>query len=146
LNAAAAALIIGAVPERAGAPIHLHGDLMSHDSTSPASSVGSVGSGDRRRRGPLLRVSRVILWLTVPLAAAVAAGGGWFYLQMRASLPLLDGERAVAGLSGRVEVTRDDLGVPTIAAASQDDVVRALGFLHAQESDFRVGKGLPVEG
>jgi penicillin amidase len=112
---------------------------MSHDSTSPASSGGSVGSGDRRRpRGPLLRVSRVILWLAIPLVAAVAAGGGWFYLQMRASLPLLDGERAIAGLSGRVEVTRDDLGVPTIAAASQDDVVRALGFLHAQDRFFQM--------
>jgi penicillin amidase len=108
---------------------------MSDDSASLASTGLPAAA---RVRGPVARTGRVFLWLTASLAAAAIAGSGWVYWEMRASLPVLDGERGVAGLSGRVEITRDDLGVPTIAAAAQADVVRALGFLHAQDRFFQM--------
>jgi penicillin amidase len=92
-----------------------------------------------RRRGRIAR--RILLVLAVLIVVlAIAAGGGWYWLRgrMEASLPQLDGERALAGLSAPVEIERDDLGVPTIRAASRVDAARALGFLHAQDRFFQM--------
>ncbi len=69
----------------------------------------------------------------------VAAGAGtWFYFQLRASLPQLDGTHPLAGLTAPVTATRDVLGVPTIRGATRPDVARALGFLHAQDRFFQM--------
>ena len=57
---------------------------------------------------------------------------------LRASLPQLEGELRLDGLSAPVEIERDDLGVPTIRGATRRDVVRATGFLHAQERFFQM--------
>ena len=54
------------------------------------------------------------------------------------SLPKLDGEVALAGLSGKVEVTSDGLGIPSIQAASQEDALRTLGWLHARDRLFQM--------
>ncbi|HEX3552724.1 MAG TPA: penicillin acylase family protein [Thermoanaerobaculia bacterium] len=89
---------------------------------------------NRLRRRILLSLG---LLLAV-LAALVLVAGLWFRHRLTASLPQLDGERRVAGLSAPVEVERDDLGVPTIRAASRLDGVRALGFLHAQDRFFQM--------
>ncbi|MDB6094937.1 MAG: Penicillin amidase [Verrucomicrobia bacterium] len=80
-----------------------------------------------------LLASVVSILLLVALAA-----GGWFYWAMRGSLPQLDGSLALAGLSAKVTITRDHLGVPTVSAGSRLDVVRALGFLHAQDRFFQM--------
>jgi penicillin amidase len=84
------------------------------------------------------RILRILAVLIVILA--VAAGAGWFWLrgELEKSLPLLDGERAVSGLTAPVEIERDDLGVPTIHAANRVDAARALGFLHAQDRFFQM--------
>jgi penicillin amidase len=68
----------------------------------------------------------------------LAAGALWAWSRVRASLPELDGERAMAGLSAPVTIERDALGVPTIRAESRLDAVRALGFLHAQDRFFQM--------
>ena len=70
------------------------------------------------------------------LLAAVAVG--WFYREMRASLPRLDGTAALPGLSANVTVARDALGVPWVRGASRADVARALGYLHAQDRFFQM--------
>ena len=57
---------------------------------------------------------------------------------LRASLPLLEGDLRVPGLSAGVVIERDDLGVPTIRGATRLDVTRATGFLHAQERFFQM--------
>ena len=67
------------------------------------------------------------------LIAAVA-----LVLTVRASLPQLDGSRAISGLSGAVHISRDDIGVVTIAAADRRDAARATGFVHAQERFFQM--------
>jgi penicillin amidase len=72
------------------------------------------------------------------VALLAALGGTWFYFQMRASLPQLDGAAALPGASAAVTVTRDALGVPTIRARHRADAARALGFLHAQERFFQM--------
>ena len=67
-----------------------------------------------------------------------AGAAGWFYVQLRASLPQLDGAAALPGLAAPVAVTRDALGMVTIQAASRVDAARALGYLHAQDRFFQM--------
>ena len=54
------------------------------------------------------------------------------------SLPKLDGELSLPGLQEKVEVTSDSLGIPTIQAASQEDALRTLGWLHARDRLFQM--------
>lgn len=74
--------------------------------------------------------------LTVVLLAVVAVACAW--LLMRGSLPVLDGDIDLPGLSAPVSVTRDALGIVTIEAASETDAVRALGYVHGQERFFEM--------
>jgi penicillin amidase len=67
-----------------------------------------------------------------------ALGASWVYWQLRASLPTLDGVVAIADLSEPVSVTRDEVGMVTIAANSRTAVARAMGFVHAQERFFQM--------
>ena len=83
----------------------------------------------------------MVRWLTriglLALALALLlAGLAWWLL--RGSLPTLDGELALAGLSAPVSVQRDALGVVTIDARSEADALRALGYVHAQERYFEM--------
>ena len=72
------------------------------------------------------------------LLLLVGAAVGWGWWQMRGSLPQLDGERPLAGLSAPVRIERDAQGVPTITAATRVDVARATGFIHAQDRFFQM--------
>jgi penicillin amidase len=65
-------------------------------------------------------------WLEEVRAAAAAA------------VPPLDGELAVAGLGEGVEVRRDAWGVPSIVAASLEDLWFAQGFVTASERLFQM--------
>ncbi len=78
-------------------------------------------------------VLRTVLF--VILLFLLAAGGmiGWFYSVARAALPQLDGTLAVRGLSAPVTVTRDAHGIPTIDAASLEDLFFAQGYVTAQD-------------
>ncbi|WP_407351287.1 penicillin acylase family protein [Luteimonas sp. R10] len=74
--------------------------------------------------------------LLVVLLLAIALLATWWLL--RGSLPALDGEVALPGLSAPVTVSRDALGVVTIDAANETDAIRALGYVHAQERYFEM--------
>ena len=52
---------------------------------------------------------------------------------MTSSLPIIDGDLKLSGLSAPVTVRRDNHGVPHIEAASQDDLLMAQGFVTAQD-------------
>ncbi|MFQ6311942.1 penicillin acylase family protein [Lysobacter capsici] len=67
---------------------------------------------------------------------AIAAVGAWWLL--RGSLPQLQGELALPGLSAPVTIQRDALGVVTVDAANQTDAMRALGYVHGQERYFEM--------
>ena len=60
----------------------------------------------------------------------------WF--AVRASLPQLDGVRALAGLAAPVQISRDQTGVVTIRAGDRRDAALATGFVHAQERFFQM--------
>jgi len=85
--------------------------------------------------GKRLRLLASVLSVLLLLAVLAAA---WFYWQMRASLPQLDGSLSVAGMSAPVTVERDAQGVPRVRGSSRLDVARALGFLHAQDRFFQM--------
>lgn len=81
--------------------------------------------------GRLLRWGGAVIALMLVLVLLV-------YGFLRGGAPRLDGDLVLGGLSAPVQVTRDALGMPSIAAASRLDAVRALGFLHAQDRFFQM--------
>jgi penicillin amidase len=66
------------------------------------------------------------------------AGGLWLRAEVRASVARYDGNAVLDGLESPVQVERDGLGVPTVRGRSFEDVVRATGFVHAQERFFQM--------
>lgn len=57
---------------------------------------------------------------------------------VRRSFPQTEGEIAIAGLSGKVDVLRDERGVPQIYGDSVTDIAKAQGFVHAQDRFFEM--------
>jgi penicillin amidase len=76
---------------------------------------------------------RVVVALLILLLIVFLAFDLWFYRAVRAALPQMDGTILLAGLTRPVTVTRDSLGIPTIAAASLEDLFFAQGYVTAQE-------------
>lgn len=74
-------------------------------------------------------IIRLIAVLAV-LVVIVAAGG---YVWLRGSLPDIDGNRSVAGITAPVEIIRDRHGVPHIIGQTQEDAFFGLGYVHAQD-------------
>ena len=111
--------------------------------TAPHSPLAPLGRVTRRPpagRGPgaRRRLLRALVVLAVALVALAAMAALAVVLLLRGSLPRLDGERELVGLTATVMVTRDTLGVPDLHAASREDAARALGYLHAQERFFQM--------
>lgn len=75
-------------------------------------------------------VAAITLFVLLALMAAL--------LSLRGSLPGLDGQRPLQGLTAPARVERDALGVVTVTAGSQTDMARALGYVHAQERFFEM--------
>ncbi|MDP1546911.1 MAG: penicillin acylase family protein [Anaerolineales bacterium] len=70
----------------------------------------------------------------------VAAAGAFYYFKYhlpnkvaQESFPVIDGEIQVEGLNGRVDVYRDNMGIPHIYAATSHDLFFAQGYVHAQD-------------
>jgi penicillin G amidase len=83
-----------------------------------------------RRRNPALRI---LYYAVCLLLAAVIIGLWWLYWIARSPLPQLDGTARVHGVSAKVRVLRDEHGVPTIEAATLDDLFFAQGYVTAQD-------------
>ncbi len=85
-----------------------------------------------------MRIFRIIGWIALAGAFFVisAAVGGYFYL--RSTVPSYAGNQSVTGISGKVEIIRDDFGMPHIFADSPDDVAFGLGYALAQDRLFQM--------
>ena len=83
----------------------------------------------------MARILKRIAALLLAIVLLLVLTGWWL---LRGSLPALDGELALPGLSAPATVTRDALGVVTIDAANAVDAARALGYVHAQERYFEM--------
>ena len=78
------------------------------------------------------RHSRFWRFLTLTallLLFVFAAGVAWLFTIARSALPDLDGALPVSGISAPVSVNRDSHGVPTIEAATLDDLFFAQGYI-----------------
>ncbi len=82
------------------------------------------------RRGLVRFFAGVLLLLIIVVAAA--------FLGLRASLPQLDGEIAVAGLDTKASIERDAEGIPVIRASNRTDLAFATGFAHGQDRFFQM--------
>ncbi len=81
-----------------------------------------------------LRPGKLIGGVLLLVAAIVAI----LVLGLRASLPQLDGELAVAGIAGTAKIARDADGIPLISATSRRDLAFATGVAHAQDRFFQM--------
>ena len=87
-------------------------------------------STPRSRRSPFVRV---LLWLVLIAIVIFVGVLAYAYFAVHSALPQLDGRLQVRGLSSAVTVTRDGHGVPTIDAATLDDLFFAQGYITAQD-------------
>ncbi|HEY1600068.1 MAG TPA: penicillin acylase family protein [Pirellulales bacterium] len=84
------------------------------------------------------RILQVVAAIVVLLIVVMVGVGWWAQQKVAASLPLLDGEVQVTGVSGPATIERDGRGIATIRADKRTDVAFALGFVHAQDRFFQM--------
>lgn len=94
------------------------------------------------RRPWLRRILFALVAVAVLLAITLAITAVVLRRDMRAALPsnegLLDGTVAVTGLSASVTITRDAQAVPSIHAATLDDLLFAQGYITASDRLFQM--------
>ncbi len=89
-----------------------------------------------------------ILWILVIVILLVGIGG---YIFLKQSQPQYEGEIKLSCLTQPVTVDFDETGIPHIQAQNKLDLMRALGYVHAQDRLFqmelmrRVGSGTLAE-
>jgi len=81
----------------------------------------------------LATLAVVLPGLTLNAACDTASSPEDFGSIAAASLPTIDGDLTVAGVTATVEVLRDSYGVPHIYAENLDDLFFAQGFVQAQD-------------
>lgn len=77
---------------------------------------------------------KIMTSLIVVLLIAI----GIVWLLLKASLPWLDGQFELLGLSVPVQIERDNNGYTTITAKNRLDMARATGYAHAQDRFFQM--------
>lgn len=97
------------------------------------SSIEDPALPPRRKRRWLRIVLRLFALIVWPIIVGAIVAVFWLRSAAKASLPQLDGDLHVAGLSAPVMVRRDAHGVPHIEAATQDDLFFAQGYVTAQD-------------
>lgn len=83
-------------------------------------------------------MKRILVRIIAAVAVLVGILGIGVWLTLRASLPQLEGELAVAGLGATATIARDADGIPVIRAASRADLAFATGFAHGQDRFFQM--------
>ena len=74
------------------------------------------------------------IFIGIVILALIAGAGGVFYFKSYLpntvapkSFPQIDGEIAVSGLDGRVDIYRDQMGIPHVYASTPHRVVNPVG-------------------
>lgn len=94
----------------------------------------SVPLEEEKRKNPVLRLFLGFIFLVILAAVAGVFGSAWWLKHsMRDSLPQLDGQIRLSGLTAAVNVRRDQHGVPHIEASNLDDLFEAQGYVAAQD-------------
>lgn len=84
--------------------------------------------------GPARWSAYLTIALTLLLVVTVAVVGAL----IERPLPRTGGEVELPGLGADVEVIRDDHGIPQVYADTLDDLLRAQGYVHAQERFYEM--------
>jgi penicillin G amidase len=84
------------------------------------------------------RIWRAFVVFALCFILISAAGVVWVLMIARSALPALDGSIPVSGVSAPVSVIRDARGVPTIEAATLNDLFFAQGYVTAQDRLFQM--------
>ena len=104
------------------------------DAAPPASRTTRAARGFRAWP----RWGRWTSYAVVGLVLVLVAGLVVAVIVVRQSFPQTDGEIAVPGLRGEVQVLRDGSGIPQVYAASSHDLFYAQGFVQAQDRFFEM--------
>lgn len=80
-------------------------------------------------------MKRLLVVLTLVVVIAAGASGWWW---TRGSLPVLDGQVSIPGLSTPVEVLFDAHGVPHVYATNEDMAWFTAGVLHARDRRWQM--------
>ena len=83
-------------------------------------------------------IRRWLLRLAAIFAALILLVPCSLWLYLRGSLAKLDGTIQAKGLTAPVRVTRDGLGIPTIAGRDRGDIAYATGYVQGQERFFQM--------
>ncbi|MGB7331983.1 MAG: penicillin acylase family protein, partial [Terriglobales bacterium] len=97
---------------------------------SSTASLPQAPDSNVRRRNPALRV---LYYAVCVLLVVLIFAVWWLYWFAHSAVPQLDGRVAVPGISSQVRVVRDEHGVPTIEAATLEDLFFAQGYVTAQD-------------
>ncbi|MEU0387401.1 penicillin acylase family protein [Streptomyces chartreusis] len=99
-------------------------------------STGQQPGKSGRRKGRKARL--IVLVLVLALIGGLAFGAYWSISTVRASFPQTKGSLTLKGLSGPVEVKRDDHGIPQIYASTDADLFMAQGYVQAQDRFYEM--------
>ncbi len=83
-------------------------------------------------------MKKILVRIVASLLVLAIVGVLTLLFAMRGSLPGLDGEYAVAGLSAEAFIERDADGIPVIRASNRADLAFATGFAHGQDRFFQM--------
>ncbi|MGZ5398360.1 MAG: penicillin acylase family protein [Nocardioides sp.] len=108
-------------------------DATTTETSSPTDDLGWVETF-RLLPKPLRVTSYVALGVIGALVVSMLA----LLVTMRQPLPQTGGELDLPGLESPVTVVRDDHGIPQLYGDSVADLMRAQGFVHAQERFFEM--------
>ncbi len=95
----------------------------------------------------LAKLPSHIIRFCVAIFLLILLIGVFSFAYLRTSLPQTNGKIELHGLDAKVDILRDQHGVPHIFARSEQDALFALGFVHAQdrlwqmEVNRRIGHG-----
>jgi penicillin G amidase len=80
-------------------------------------------------------MAKLLGYLLALLVLVALAAGGWYLYQKQ---PVRSGTVPISGLTASVDIRYDERGVPHIRAQNQNDMYRALGYVHAQHRLFQM--------
>ncbi|MFC0222181.1 penicillin acylase family protein [Nocardioides zeicaulis] len=116
---------------------------MSEQAPTPAPDPTPAADGAARssrwqafRRAP--RGVRWAAWTALGLVLVLVVLAATVVVVVRRPLPQTSGEVGVPGLGADVEVIRDGHGIPQLYADTDADLMRAQGYVHAQERFFEM--------
>ncbi|UUU22773.1 penicillin acylase family protein [Streptomyces sp. DSM 40750] len=104
--------------------------------TDTTASSGQQSGKSGRKKGRKVRLLLIVLVLAI--IGGVGYGAFWSISTVRGSFPQTKGSITLDGLSGPVDVKRDDYGIPQIYASSDEDLFMAQGYVQAQDRFYEM--------